>query len=172
MTTNLKKSEYKRLISFVKARELQKKMRREINASRRKAQCDCCGRQLNELKPYGKAGDPIESNFEGKFLVKAFRPTIPVDDEADKKWEEFFGNCHNKKEYKVARERLIQAYGTKEVLKIELYKKAYSNPVVWLCRDCIILGPDDYLEARAKRYENSYKYSWFIFDVCQQIVSK
>jgi hypothetical protein len=122
-----------------------------INASRRKTQCDCCGRQLRELKPYGKAGDPLESDFEGKFLVKALRPTIPSDAEADKKWEEFFGNSHSKKDYRMVRERLVQAYGEEEVLKIEAYK-TFSSPLrkVWLCRDCIILEADDYLEVRGK----------------------
>jgi hypothetical protein len=49
----------------------------------------------------------------------------------------------------MARERLVQAYGEEEVLKIETYK-TFSSPreKVWLCRDCIVLGHNGYLEVR------------------------
>lgn len=31
--------------------------------------CDCCGRPESMLKPFGKSGDPIVGDHEGKYLV-------------------------------------------------------------------------------------------------------
>ena len=36
--------------------------------------CHCCGRHISELKPFGKAGDPLVGDFEGAYLIKFSRP--------------------------------------------------------------------------------------------------
>ena len=33
--------------------------------------CECCGRR--NMKPFGKAGDPLVGDFDGALLVKTFR---------------------------------------------------------------------------------------------------
>ena len=45
--------------------------------------CECCGRYISELKPYGGPGDPLVGDFTGAYLVKRFRPGAPYDEEAE-----------------------------------------------------------------------------------------
>lgn len=40
-----------------------------INDFESEETCDACGRPESELKPFGKSGDPLKGNFEGKKLV-------------------------------------------------------------------------------------------------------
>lgn len=44
--------------------------------------CDCCRRPLSELKPFGKAGDPLVGDFDGAFLIKDWREDWPRIEEA------------------------------------------------------------------------------------------
>ncbi len=30
--------------------------------------CDYCGRHINELRPFGEAGDPLVEDFDGAYL--------------------------------------------------------------------------------------------------------
>jgi hypothetical protein len=55
-----------------------------INPPPSNGQCECCRRHLSELKPYGKAGDPLVGDFEGDLLVKTWRHDFPPDEEAEK----------------------------------------------------------------------------------------
>ena len=48
--------------------------------------CDCCGRHVRELKPFGGPGDPLVGDFTGKYLVKHYRP-LCCEDTADAVWE-------------------------------------------------------------------------------------
>jgi hypothetical protein len=122
-----------------------------INPPPSNGRCDGCGRHLSELKPFGKAGDPLVGDFDGALLVKSFRPDAPPNEEVDKIWEEFFGECHTQDDYNEAKEKLIQTYGEEKALQLEDYKSA-SETVgkAWLCRDCIILEDDEYFKKRRK----------------------
>ncbi len=42
-----------------------------INPPPRDRACECCGRK--DMKPFGKAGDPLVGDFDGALLVKTFR---------------------------------------------------------------------------------------------------
>ena len=44
-----------------------------INPPPHDGRCQCCGRSLDELKPFGKAGDPLVGDFDGALLVQKFR---------------------------------------------------------------------------------------------------
>ena len=46
--------------------------------------CDCCTRHISELRPFGKAGDPLKGDFEGAYIVKVYRD---YDGWAEKSWE-------------------------------------------------------------------------------------
>lgn len=48
--------------------------------------CECCGRHISELKPFGGPGDPLVGDFSGAFLVKHFRDLIGIR-QADACWE-------------------------------------------------------------------------------------
>ena len=85
--------------------------------------CDCCKKNISEITPFGKAGDPLVGDFDGSILVKTFRTMAPslTDKEMQdyiKKNGEENGNFYD------------QLMNTVEA--------------AWLCRDCIILNDDDY----------------------------
>jgi len=44
-----------------------------INPPPGNGRCECCGKHVTELKPFGKAGDPLLGDFNGALLVKTFR---------------------------------------------------------------------------------------------------
>jgi len=46
--------------------------------------CQCCGKNAKDLKPYGKAGDPLVGDFDGAILLKTFRT---VDGTTSASWE-------------------------------------------------------------------------------------
>ena len=46
--------------------------------------CMCCGKHMSELKPYGKAGDPLVGDFDGVLLLKRFRQDGPYSEKAEK----------------------------------------------------------------------------------------
>lgn len=48
-----------------------------INPPPTSGRCECCGKHVTELKPFGKAGDPLVGDFNGAFLVKFFRCQFP-----------------------------------------------------------------------------------------------
>ena len=48
------------------------------------ATCDCCGRHISKLKPFGKAGDPLNGDLDGAILVKTFRGDDII---TEKSWE-------------------------------------------------------------------------------------
>jgi hypothetical protein len=50
-----------------------------INPPPQDGRCDCCGRHINELSPFGKAGDPLVGDFDGAYLVKRWRAEGPPD---------------------------------------------------------------------------------------------
>jgi len=107
--------------------------------------CECCGKHISELKPFGKAGDPLVGDFNGALLVKVWRLDFPPNEEAESIKEEFYRDCHSKEDHRRADERLIQKYGKEEAEKIFSFLSAHSQVgAFWLCRDCIILSEDDF----------------------------
>ena len=48
--------------------------------------CECCGRHISELKPFGGPGDPLVGDFSGALLVKHFR-ALCAEGQADAVWE-------------------------------------------------------------------------------------
>ena len=44
-----------------------------INPPPSDSRCECCGKHVSELKPFGGPGDPLVGDFNGALLVKTFR---------------------------------------------------------------------------------------------------
>jgi len=118
-----------------------------INPPPDDGRCQCCGRPLDELKPFGKAGDPLARDFSGALLVQKFRPTGPPDGEAEKIIEKFHRNCRTQGDYKKAREKLIQKYGEEKARELELSTQVSGlSGASWECRGCIVLDTFGYFE--------------------------
>jgi hypothetical protein len=102
--------------------------------------CDCCGKHISELKPFGKAGDPLVGDFDGALLVKAWRREIPPDEDADKEYDEAY-----RENPEDPRAWLSAKYGQEKAEDIHNRSSAASIIGSWrLCRDCIIMEQKDF----------------------------
>ncbi len=131
-----------------KEKEIEGKTNINLNPSLEDRWCDCCGRHINELTPFGKAGDPLVGNFDGALLVKKWRRTFPYNEQAEKAFKHV--------------EKIMEEEGhageDPEGWMIKIYGKEkgqqYLNAVYAYgcigssreCRDCAILDEDEYFE--------------------------
>lgn len=123
-----------------------------INPPPEDGRCDCCGRHISELKPFGKAGDPLVGDFDGALLVKTFRPVGPYDEEAEKLYNTWFADCESHEEYEETEKALKRKYGEEKVDSVMIRTEAYAQTgASWECRDCCILDDDQYFEKLGER---------------------
>jgi hypothetical protein len=75
--------------------------------------CNCCQRHISQLKPFGKAGGPLNEDLDGVLLVKTIRSyVLPIDKDSVIIWE-YLRTCSSKSEEdsakaKKAREKLVK----------------------------------------------------------------
>jgi hypothetical protein len=117
------------------------------------ARCDCCGRHISELTPFGGRGDPMAGDLSGVLLNKMYRRTIQPDEEVLKAWHEA------EKRYKAdgydnSYEWLKAKYGQEKAHElVELDAACSQIGASWECRDCAILYTDEYFEKLRRRYQ-------------------
>ena len=136
--------------------DLKLKPRISLNPPPTDGRCNCCGRHISELKPFGKAGDPLVGDFDGALLIKKFRPDGPYDEEAEIAFEKA-ESLYKSEGYKGPIDWMIDNYGKEKgedlYWSAALYGSAGKS---WECRDCAVLDADEYWEKRFKRlYPNS-----------------
>jgi hypothetical protein len=128
-----------------------------INGPPDDRRCDCCGRHISELKPFGKAGDPVLGDFDGAHLVKRVRTFGTYDEEAETAWENAL-SCYQDEGFEDPFDWMIKTYGKERAE--ELYWTSYAYHFVrssWECRDCIILDGDEYFEKLDQRSREENK---------------
>jgi hypothetical protein len=104
--------------------------------------CSCCGRHWRQLKPFGKAGDPLRGDFEGAWLVQRYRAFAALDKEIEKILKEFFGAYED---YEKVIEKLSEEYGPEEAREMLNYAEATGATFKsWECRDCACLSTKRY----------------------------
>ena len=103
-----------------------------INPPPQDGNCYRCGKNVKDLKPFGKAGDPLVGDFDGALLVKTFRTMGPNDEKLNKElkevkdWDKFFKENPKKAE------------------QLSFYDQLRNTvSASWECRDCIILDDDE-----------------------------
>lgn len=110
--------------------------------------CDCCGREVDDLRAFGGPGDPLLGDLTDAKLVKMFRTVLPVDQKA----EEYFRDCASEEDFD---------RGLKELTKELCREKAWELSQVldgggvcasWECRDCAVFSGDEYHERRRERW--------------------
>ena len=131
---------------------LNPKVRNIINPPPEDGKCMCCGRHISQVKPFGKGGD-FRCNFDGALLVKNFRAEGPYDEEAEQAMEEALNQAPEDPyawlESKYGREKGTKLYSTAD---------AYSWTVKsWECRDCFILGEEEYFRVLYANHQNESK---------------
>jgi hypothetical protein len=113
--------------------------------------CDCCGRHISELKPFGGPGDPLVGDFSGSLLIKKFRPAAPYHEESEKKYEEAESR-YKEKGFETVEDYLVYKFGKKSAQDICFTVCAYSTAgKSWECRDCAVLDEDEYFEEKYKQ---------------------
>jgi hypothetical protein len=125
----------------------------QINPPPADGRCECCGKHLNELKPFYLVGHPWDAVVEDILLVINYRPTAPHDERVDRIMEEFFGGCLNDEDGKSGEERLIEVYG-QELAEYLLRYSAAAGQIVasWECYDCMGLDTEAYSEMPPYRF--------------------
>ena len=139
--------------SISSAEDLNLKPRISINPPPSDGRCDCCGRHISELKPFGKAGDPLVGDFDGALLIKTFRPVGPYDEEAENAVEEAVKHLADAGfKDKDPLEWLIKKYGKEKGEGFYWSNEAYcQTSSSWECRDCAVLYEDEYFEKLQER---------------------
>lgn len=98
------------------------------------SKCYICGKDEDELEPFGGAGDPLNGDFTGRKLVKTYRAIYegPDIEEYENILNKMNPDASNLKE-------LEDEFGEKEVSDAFQYDQAKSTVgSSWECRDCII----------------------------------
>jgi len=128
-----------------------------INPPLEDGRCDCCGRHISELKPYGEAGDPLVGDFSGALLVMKFRPEGPYDEEAVKAFQEA-ERWYWRSDFDNPLGWLIDKYGKEKTMK--MYDAICLNGTVgksWECRDCVVLNVNEYHKKQNQSWPNPMK---------------
>jgi hypothetical protein len=131
-----------------------------INPPPKDGKCECCGKHMSELKPFGKAGDPLVGDFDEALLVKKFRTALPPsDDETKRIYEQSLIACDPHSNYDKPREHLIKEYGERdaEIIMVRLNGGSQVGSS-WECRDCAALDIYEYFEKLG--YDLDEYYSW------------
>ena len=115
--------------------------------------CDCCGKHILELKPFGGPGDPLERDYTGALLVKAYVPVAPYIEEVDKALQEA-KRCYKSDGFENEYDWLIDKYG-EEKTEAFYYADFYHHFsfYCWECRDCQVLNMDEYSEILKRKLE-------------------
>ena len=108
--------------------------------------CECCGRHISELKPFGKSGDPLVGDFDGDYLVRRWRPDGPYDEEAEAAMEEA-ETCYRDEGFDDPLDWMIVKHGKEAGERLYFKAQLYgSTRKSWECRDCVVLDEEEYFE--------------------------
>ena len=122
--------------------------------------CMCCGRHMSELKPFGKAGDPLVGDFDGALLVRKFRTFLPPPDiRLEKTFQWMLLNCQPKDENESEIDILAREYEEEDAKAIWFMINEYCQVgKSWECRDCAVLDTYEYFEKLG--YDLDEYYAW------------
>lgn len=119
----------------------------------RDGRCDCCGKHVRELKPFGGPGDPLDRDYTGALLVKAYAPEGPYIEEVEKAAREA-DRCYKSDGFISALDWMIDKFGKEKAEEFE-YADFYHHFVFscWECRDCVVLNMDAFSEILKRKLE-------------------
>lgn len=117
--------------------------------------CDCCGKHISELKPFGGPGDPLVGDFTGLYLVRKYRPLGPYDEEAEVAFKEA-ERCYKAEGFNEELDYMIYKYGKEKGKELFWASDAYRTADKSReCRDCAALDEDEYHEKMRQARESS-----------------
>ena len=106
--------------------------------------CDCCGKHVSEIIPYGGMGDPLLHDYSGLLLLKRYRPMFDTRKEyaALKEAEMSF----QKDGMKDPEEWLVAKYGREEAERILDFGVGDDFDKSWECRDCMFISNGEFFD--------------------------
>lgn len=114
--------------------------------------CDCCGRDVNDLKPFDETEDFFLDDCDDALLVKILRPFGLRDEQAERIYEEYFNDDQTESQRERAKQLMALNYGEKEAKSIIFAVQAAGQiGPSWECCDCIGLTDEEYFEVRRRR---------------------
>jgi hypothetical protein len=124
-----------------------------LNPPPKDGRCECCGRHISELKPFGRARHPIFGDVEGALLVKQWRKLLPSDVKPQNVHGEMVVKGPTGTIFENGKKYLIEKSGDERAEEIRLYHFSGENKVgaSWVCRDCACLDEEEYLERLRQR---------------------
>jgi hypothetical protein len=124
-----------------------------LNPPPKDGRCECCGRHMSELSPFGKVRHPIFGDLEGALLVKKWRKLQPSDARPQSVHGEMIVKGPTGTLLENGKKYLIERSGDGMAEEIRLYHFSGENRVgsSWECRDCIDLDEEEYLERLRQR---------------------
>jgi hypothetical protein len=124
-----------------------------INPPPKNGRCECCGRHISELRPFGKVRHPIFGDLEGALLVKQWRKLPPYDARPQSIHGEMIVKGPTGTLLENGKKYLIERSGDGMAEEIRLYHFSGENKVgsSWECRDCIDLDEEEFLERLRQR---------------------
>lgn len=100
-----------------------------INPPPSNKRCECCNKESKDLKPFGKAGDPLVGDFDGASLIKTYRSMAL----------ELTGSNLKKYKKKCTEEQF------------SFYEQLCSTiEASWECRECIVLIGEEYFKKKGE----------------------
>ena len=132
----------------------------QINPPPEDGKCECCGKHMSELKPFGKAGDPLVGDFDGALLVKKFRTELPPPDiRLEKIFQWMLLNCKPKGDNESIEDLLALEYGEEDANAMLMMISGGSQVgASWECRDCAVLDRFSYFAKLG--FDLEAYYSW------------
>lgn len=137
--------------------EKQQKTVIHINPPPRSGRCQCCGKHISELKPFGGKGDPLVGDFTGSLLVKNFRAL----EGRYEKYEKILAKVQkrveeeSKRDYEDFEKFLIEEVGEEKAQEVLFYDQVVNTvEASWECRDCIVLDGSEFYDKRLQGYHN------------------
>ena len=111
-----------------------------------KMQCECCGKYIKDLKPFGGP--------DGAYLLKMYRPSGPYDKEAEMAYK-MAEKSYKSEGFKDPEEWLIGVYGPERGKELCLIAEAHACiGSSRECRDCAVLNEGEYFEKIRQRNLN------------------
>jgi hypothetical protein len=135
-------------------------LREQVNIDHHphESRCDCCGRPERELPPFYEicncCGRPIgvergflTDEYPGRFLQRVHGGGCPQNENLEKLWSKYFGDCWDEQHERRAVEIFVRKFGKKRLDHLMMYRQLRDEPFpAWLCRACISLGSEEYWE--------------------------
>ncbi len=102
--------------------------------------CEKCGKHVDELKPFGKAGDPLVGDFDEALLVKTYRCMEEKDIPEFDNILSYMAEKADSRGWENAEHMAEQEFGKDRVEQAMFYDQLKGTvEASWECRDCIVL---------------------------------